>query len=294
MLKFIRSMLRPIGALTLVSVLLAPLPGCRETTKHYALKGQVLAKDESSGQLLLDGDDVPGFMPAMIMKYSARDTTGLHKIEAGDRITADVVVKDADTYWLDRISVADDSKRGTIRATPPHELLPGEKVPDVPLVNQDGKELHLADFRGKLVLLTFIYTRCPYPKFCPLISSQFAKIHAALAQTPSLYARTLQLSISLDPEYDTPPVLRKYGLEYLKGDVSGFAQWNFASVDPTNLQLLALAFGLTYYKQNNAIVHSMNTILLAADGTIKQTWPGNDWKPSDLVAAIAGAAGDHL
>lgn len=294
MLRSIHSTRQPVAALTLVTIILALFAGCRDATKHYALKGQVLAKDESSGQLLLDEDDVPGFMPAMVMKYSAKDPAGLHKTEAGDRITADIVVKDASTYWLEHISVTDDSKRGTISATPPHELLLGEKVPDVPLVNQDGKELHLADYRGKLVLLTFIYTRCPYPNFCPLISSQFAKIHAALAQTPSLYARTQQLSVSLDPEYDTPPVLRIYGLGYLKGDVSGFAQWNFVSVDPANLKLLASAFGLTYYKESNAIVHSMNTVLLAPNGTVKQTWPGNNWTPSDLVAAIARAAGDHL
>ena len=89
-------------------------------------------------------------------------------------------------------------------------------MPDVPLVNQDGKTLHLADFKGKAVLLTFIYTRCPFPTFCPLISSEFAAIHNDLAQTPPIYGKTHLLSVSLDPNYDTAPVLRKYGLAYLK------------------------------------------------------------------------------
>ena len=89
-------------------------------------------------------------------------------------------------YWLEHITITDQSARGSVSAaTKPHELLPGEKVPDVPLINQDGKTLHLADFKGKAVLLTFIYTRCPLPTFCPLISSEFAAIHNDLAQTPA-------------------------------------------------------------------------------------------------------------
>ena len=95
--------------------------------------------------------------------------------------------------------MTDRSKRGTLIANQPHELLPGEQVPDVPLIDQDGRTLHLSDFRGKAVLVTFIYTRCPFPTFCPLISSQFARIHEALAQTPSIYQRTQLVSVSLDP-----------------------------------------------------------------------------------------------
>ena len=253
------------GAALLLAYLLSSA-GCQSSAKHYKLTGQVLAKNEAAAQASIDNDNIPGFMPAMTMNYPVKDPQGLQQVQPGDRITADVVVQNGGSnYWLEHVTITDQSARGSISAaTKPHELLPGEKVPDVPLVNQDGKTLHLADFKGKAVLLTFIYTRCPLPTFCPLISSEFAAIHNDLAQTPAIYQKTHLLSVSLDPNYDTAPVLRKYGLAYLKDDASGFQQWDFVSTNPADLQKLASAFGLEYYEQNNQISHGMSTILLAA------------------------------
>jgi protein SCO1/2 len=235
------------------------------------------------------GNDIPGFMPAMTMNYTVQDRSGLGQVQPGDQIAADVVVVD-NNYWLEHLTITDRSQRGNVSATQPHVLLPGEQVPDVPLSNQDGRIIHLSDFRGKAVLITFIYTRCPFPNFCPLITSQFAKIHRALAQDPAIYPKTELVSISLDPAYDTPPVLRQYGLDSLHGDASGFAQWDFVSTRPSDLQKLAAAFGLVYYKENNQITHSMDTILLSPDGTVKQAWPGNDWKFPEVIDAIKSAA----
>jgi len=268
--------------------LLLLFAGCRTPSKHYALNGEVLAKDELTKRVTLSNKDIAGFMPAMTMSYAVKDPPGLHEIEPGDRITADVIVQ-GNNYWLEHITVTDRSEQGRLTATQPHELLPGEVVPDVPLIDQDGRTLHLSDFRGKAVLLTFIYTRCPFPTFCPLITNQFARIHEDLAQNPSIYQRTELVSVSLDPNYDTPAVLRKYGLTYLRGDASGFAEWDFLSTKPADLERLASAFGLTYYQQNNLIVHSMSTVLLSPNGTVKQTWPGNNWTPSEVLKAIQNA-----
>ncbi len=211
--------------------LLALTFGCQSSAKRYTLTGQVLAKSESAGQVSVANDNIPGFMSAMTMNYPVKDSQGLQQVQPGDRIRADVVVQNGgNNYWLEHIAITDQSARGSIgAATKPHELLQGEKVPDVPLVNQDGKALHLADFKGKAVLLTFIYTRCPFPTFCPLISSELAAIHSDLAQTPAVYQKTHLVSVSLDPSYDTAPVLHKYGLAYLKGDASGFGHWDFVS-----------------------------------------------------------------
>ena len=279
------------GAALLLAYLLSSA-GCQSSAKHYKLTGQVLAKNEVAAQASIDNDNIPGFMPAMTMNYPVKDPQGLQRVQPGDRITADVVVQNGSSnFWLEHVTITDESARGSVAvATKPHELLSGERVPDVPMINQDGKTLHLADFKGKAVLLTFIYTRCPLPTFCPLISSEFAAIHSDLAQTPAIYQKTHLLSVSLDPNYDTAPVLRKYGLAYLKDDASGFQQWDFVSTNPADLQKLASAFGLEYYEQNNQISHGMSTILLAADGTIRQIWPGNEWKTSEVLAALKGAA----
>lgn len=281
------------GARTLLPALLAALAvcvACQDSPKRYVLRGQVLAKSVSSGQLTVDGDYIPGFMPAMTMPYPVKDLQGLGQVEPGDRITADVVVETKDSYWLEHIAISDKSGRGSFAATAPHELLPGETVPDVSLVNQDGKTIHLNQFKGKAVLLTFIYTRCPLPTFCPLISSEFAAIHKDLAGTPVEYQKTHLVSISLDPAYDTASVLRKYGLAYLQDDAAGFGHWDFVSTSPADLRKLASAFGFEYYDQNNQISHSMSTILLAPDGTVRQIWPGNEWKTSEVLTALKNAA----
>ena len=125
--------------------------------------------------------------------------------------------------------------------------------------------------------------------FARLISSEFATIHKELAKNPAELRKTHLLSISLDPTYDTPPVLRKYGWPICKTIAAGFGHWDFVSTTPADLQNLAAAFGLEYFEQNNQISHSMNTVLLARDGTVAKSWPGNEWKTSDVIAALRQA-----
>jgi protein SCO1/2 len=166
----------------------------------------------------------------------------------------------------------------------------GEPVPDIPLVNQDGKSIHLKDFQGKAVLLTFIYTRCPMPTACPLITSHFARVHKNLEKDPKAYAASHLMSITLDPVYDTPSILRQYGLAYLDADASGFSQWDFARSTPEDLKSLAEAFGLQYTEENNQITHTMQTTLIGPDGRVVKTWSGSGWDPDELANAVQVAA----
>jgi protein SCO1/2 len=168
-------------------------------------------------------------------------------------------------------------------------LKPGERVPDLELINQDGKPFRLSDFKGKAILMTFIYTRCPLPEFCPRLSSQFARIQDDLAKTPDDYARTHLLTVSFDPGYDTPAVLRKYGMAYLRDDASGFSHWDFASAPSDKLRDLANAFGLYYNEEDNQISHTMNIILIAPDGTVARYWTA-DWTAPELEAELRQAA----
>ena len=277
-------------ALPFLFLLLTILAGCKDSPKHYTLRGHVLAKDQNLQHLTINHDAIPDFMPAMAMTYNVKDLQGLDQVEPGDQITADVVVANPDTYWLEHITITDSSGRATaIPATQAKQLQIGKSVADLRLINQDGKTLHLSQFKGKAVLLTFIYTRCPLPTFCPLISSEFAAIHNQLQSVPQDFAKTHLVSVSLDPTYDTAPVLRKYGLAYLGDNPEGFKHWDFVSTSPADLQKLASAFGLEYYVQDNQIAHSMETVLIAPDGSVSQSWPGTDWKTSDLIAAVRQA-----
>jgi protein SCO1/2 len=244
----------------------------------------VIAKN--ADQVTVNHEEIPGLMPAMIMSYQVKDSTGLEQVQPGDSITANLVVDRNNNLWLEHLAITDTSARGSVAATTPTELEPGDQVPDVQFTNQDGRKIHLRDFRGKSVLITFIYTRCPFPTFCPLLSNEFASIQRELLKSPEIYNRTHLVSVTLDPSYDTPPVLREYGLSYLQNDPAGFAHWDFVSTSPTDLRTLATGFGLVYFEKDNQITHSMLTVLLAPDSIVAKVWTGNEWRKSEILDAM--------
>ena len=187
------------------------LTNCQSPAKTYSLTGRVLSKQPVTQQLVIDSDNIPGFMPAMTMPYAVKDPAGFEKTAPADTIRAQVVVGPGNQFWLEHIVVTGKAApRAAADGAKPHALLIGEKVPDVPMVNQDGKTIHFAQFKGMAVLLTFIYTRCPFPDFCPLLSSRFATIQSELASNGNEYRQTHLISISLDPDDDKPAVMREY------------------------------------------------------------------------------------
>jgi protein SCO1 len=274
--------LQKLIPVVLVGILLS---GCQSKTKHYDLKGEVLDKNPATNEITVKHGDIPGFMPAMTMSYSVKDQNGFQQVEPGDDITADVITANNGEYWLENLRITDESGRKTIKPGTVHRLDIGDHVPDLTLVNQDGKSFRLGDFKGKAVLITFIYTRCPVPTFCPRLSSQFAKIQDDLAKTPGDLAKTHFVTISFDPKYDTPPVLRKYGLAYLDNDPAGFSHWDFASTNPGDLRKIADAFGLEYFEEDNQISHSMVIVLISPEGTVAKYW-STDWTTAELEDAL--------
>jgi protein SCO1/2 len=272
--------------------------GCGPSQKHYVLRGRVMAK--SADQLTVKQEDISGFMSAMVMPYAVKDAEALKALQPGDLITADLVVSGKSDHWLEHVVVIAGARETLSTSTDTTEIeienglsLIGTEAPNVPLMNQDGKTTHLTDFKGQVVLLTFIYTRCPFPTFCPLLSSEFAAIQRALLKTPHLYGQTHLVSVTLDPGYDTATQLRKYGLTYLRDDPKGFSHWDFVSTSPEDLRSLAAAFGLTYFGQNDLITHSMRTILIASNGTIVKIWDGSEWRLAELMDAMQTAAIGH-
>ena len=263
--------------------------------KTYPLQGEVRGKDLTTNEVTVNHGDIPGFMPAMTMPYKVNNRAMLQELQPGDKIAAEIVVsQDGNNYWLEDVRITDESRRGKVQEpTGPRMLMPGERVLDVPVVNQDGRLIRLTDFHGKALLITFIYTRCPMPNFCPRLSSQFARIHDELKKSPGEYAKTHLLTISFDPDYDTPAILRKYGLAYLDGDETGFSHWDFASVNAKDLSPLAESLGLQYERQDNQIAHTMNIVLVAPDGTVRQYW-STEWTWTDLVKSMRHAIHDSV
>lgn len=268
----------------LVGLCLA-LCSCGKSERHYNFEGRVVSKVPETHTLVLDHGNIPGFMAAMTMPYPVGAGVDLSPVEAGDRIKARVVVHGDGQYELDKVMVTDSSHREkTVKET--RQLYLGELIPDVGLLNQDGKTIRLSDFRGKTVLLTFIYTRCPMPTFCPRLSTLFAAVEKELAKDPKEYSRTQLVSVSIDPKFDTPSVLRKYGLAYLSGNEKSFGHWSFTVPSPENLKKLAEAFALIYEEEDNQITHSMSTVLIAPDGRLIKEWTVSDWTSAEAVAAM--------
>ena len=159
----------------------------------------------------------------------------------------------------------------------------GDEVPDFSLVNQDGRRINLHQYRGRTLILTFIYTRCPLPDYCPLMTEHFTRISEGLKQDPELYKQTHMLSISVDPEYDTPKVMRAYAES--NGQRS-FDHWEFATGLAEEVRRAADYFGLEYYPESDQIIHSLRTALIAPDGKLLKIYRGNEWKPAELLTDL--------
>jgi protein SCO1/2 len=291
-----RSCASALLLMALASVVLG-VSGCKKSEpvgqrapKRYHLVGKVVSIDKDQASVMVDGQEIVGFMAAMTMPYSVRDTNLLAPLTPGDEITADVVVDDNGAY-LENIVVTKkgDGKGPTGTSYPPK---PGDKVPDFVLINQDGKKIHLSSYQGSVLLVTFIYTRCPYPDFCPLVSRNFSKIYASLKKDPSLGPKVRLLSVSFDPEHDTPEVLHKYA-ETFNQTTGGdpFDRWQFAVIGKKDLVSVANFFGLYYdLGGDGQIAHSLSTTVVGPDGKVYKWYQDNDWKPDDLIADAAQAA----
>jgi protein SCO1 len=262
--------------------------------KVYKLRGKVVSTNTATGEVTVNHEAIPGFMDAMTMPYKLKDPSILGELHPGDTITADVLVSqnpDADIL-LDHVVVIAQGKPDYKPAVFYHVPAPGDAVPDFKLHNQDGRAIQLAQFHGKTLLVTFIYTRCPSPNFCPLVTHNFAVIDRQLATNPALYAKTHLLCVSFDPEHDTPARLRAYGAEYIGSDAKGaFAHWDFAV--PSRLELLEMAkffdLGITH-AADDTITHTLSTTLIDARGKVAQFYPGNEWTPDQVVADLKETA----
>jgi protein SCO1 len=264
--------------------------------KVYKMRGKVVSTNPATGEVTLNHEAIPGFMDAMTMPYKLKDPSILSELHPGDTITADVLVSqnpDADVL-LDHIVVVAQAKPDYKPAVFYHVPSPGDAVPDFLLRNQDGRAIHLDQFRGKTLLLTFIYTRCPLPNFCPLVTHNFAVIDRQLAANPALEAKTHLLCVSFDPEHDTPARLRAYGAEYIGSDAkNAFAHWDFAV--PTKPELLEMAkyfdVGITQ-DADDSITHTLSTTLIGPQRKVAQFYPGNEWTPDQVMADMKKLQGN--
>lgn len=266
--------------------------GCASspTIKHYSLHGKVMSVDKLGHELIIDHEAIPGFMEAMTMPYTVAENSMLEKVGPGDEIKADLQVQ-GEQIRIDKLDIVQKAAPGSVPVPKPmHVPQAGEQVPNFALTNQNGRRIHLSDYRGRTLLITFFYTRCPLNDYCPRVNGNFAALDKTLTQTPDLYARTHLLSISFDPHHDTPEVLRSYGGAYTERySKEDFKHWEFATAPASAMKQLADFFGVFYEQDGDRITHSLSTAVIGPAGTIKAWYPGNDWQPAELLASVKDA-----
>ncbi len=259
-------------------------PVAAADAKRYPLKGKVVSVDKLKGKAEIHHEEIPNFMKAMTMSFPIRDKDVLETMSKDADIKAELVVNPDQEYWLENIIISAPNPN-----TPPineNFANEGKEVPDFKLTNQDGKPISFKNYRGKALAITFIYSRCPLPEYCILMSSRFSDLAIQLQNSAQLKDKVRLLSISFDPATDTPETLKKYGLGYIRNPNYDFSIWQLATAPDKDIRQIADFFGLRYEideSNKTQFNHSLRTIVIAPDGKVKKVFSGGDWTTDELL-----------
>jgi protein SCO1 len=256
--------------------------------EHHMLHGKVISVDTAHKQVTIAHGEIKDYMPAMTMGYPVENASELAGVQPGDEVDADLVVEN-NTGYLQAIDVTKPVNGQRPPAKTPgaatHYPQVGESAHDFQLTTENGRTITLADFKGKPLLVDFIYSQCPQPQFCPLLNIKFAEVAHKLQADKS---PAQLLSVSIDPEHDTVPVLKQFSTHFdaITRPANNDANWNFATGTPQQVRDFAGNMGLDYWPESGQIVHSVVVYLIDGNGKIAKIWTGNDWKSQDAVDAI--------
>ena len=271
------------------AVVLLAASGCARG-QEYELRGQVLAVDEGRQEVTIKHEDIRGFMPGMTMPFKVRPAALLRGRHPGELIRATLVVQDRDAY-LKSIESTGHAPLAEPPPAPRVDLLrPGDEVKDAAFVDETGTRRALADWRGQTVALTFIYTRCPVPTFCPLMDRQFAEVQRSVLNDERLRGRVHLLSISFDPAFDTPPVLAAHA-KTLGADGS---VWTFVTGERAALEAVGAPLGVSIMPDRESpqeIVHNLRTAVIDGNGRLVKIFSGNEWTAAELVSELRAESG---
>jgi protein SCO1 len=234
-------------------------------------------------------ENSPGFMPSMTMPFVARDPKQIADLKIGDAISFRMAVTKQD-FWIENVKkirredvhVAESKPTPPVSAERDARLKEGDEMPAFNLTNQNGERILLDTFRGQPLVLTFVFTRCPVPNFCPRMSNNFEELQTAIKTGSGTLAKTRLLSVTLDPGYDTPKVLRDYAVFHHADS----RIWTFATGDEKEIDLLTSAFSVYRQNEGGTISHGLATALINGNGTVEKIWRGNAWTPAEVTEAI--------
>jgi len=259
--------------------------------RHYEVRGIIRGFAPDRRAIDVEHENIRGFMPSMTMPFPVRDQKEITGLQIGDAISFRFAVSDQDS-WIDRIKKisATEVRLPAPTAAPKTEstsdsvprLREGDPMPSFTLTDQNGERVTLEKFGGKAFVLTFIFTRCAIPNFCPRMSSNFAELQTAIKAGGEALAKTRLLSITLDPVFDTPQVLKDYGAH----EQADPGVWTLATGNAPEIDALTHAFSVYRQTEGGTISHGLATALIDKGGKIDKIWRGNAWTPAEILAEI--------
>ena len=273
-----------------------PAPAASPTQQVFQVAGTILELLPAEKSVRIKHEAIPDYMPAMSMPFDVKDTNELAGLVAGDGIVFRLTVTEKEG-WIDllkKVSVSALPKNPVpmtgpfrfVRDVEPLNI--GDPLPDYRFTNQLGQPVNLAQFRGQALAFTFIFTRCPYPTFCPLMSNNFREVQVLLLKTPAAPTNWQLLTISFDPEWDTPRRLKAYAA----GVRHDPRHWSFLTGNLVDITAIAEQVGEVFTREPNSegISHNLRTVVVDARGRVRKIIPENKWQPAELVAELVKAA----
>ncbi len=274
-------------------VAVSAMPGSTNE-RAYQVRGVVKEVEPDGKTVRIRHEEIRGYMPAMTMPFAVRDTNELAGLKPGDHVTFRMIVTD-DDGWIDQVRKLDVAEKTGAPTTGPFRLVRdveplsvGDLLPAYTFTNQFGQAVSLSQFRGEALAITFLFTRCPYPTFCPLMASNFEKAQEKLLAMASGPTNWHLLTISFDPDYDTAARLKAYA-ERRHYDPK---RWTFATGKLIDITALTEQFGMYFWRdETGGLSHNLRAVVVDTRGRVQRIIPENKWKADELVAEIVQAAG---
>jgi protein SCO1/2 len=262
------------------------------TQQIYSVTGVVKEIKMDRRTAVIQHEEVPGYMPAMTMPLKAKNTNEINTLQPGDQISFRLVVT-PDEGWIEQVRKLGGAPVNTLpaagsfrRVREVDPLNVGDLMPDYSFTNELGEAVSLSGFKGKALALTFIFTRCPFPDFCPRMSSNFAEACKKLNEMPDSPGNWHLLSISFDPAFDTPAMLRALAKRYHYDP----KRWSFVTGAMIDIDAITEQFGLGFTREGQSFNHNLRTVVIDARGRVQKILVGNEWKSDELVAELVIAA----
>ena len=274
-----------IASLFLGSLAVWKIVTPRSAGREYSVTGVVLALEDND-TVLVAHREIAGFMPAMTMPFTFANARDRERLSPGDVVQFTFLIGDGRSQSMNVTVTGHDpatvAAYGAATARNSARLRAGDLMPAFSLMDQNGSPLSEGDLAGRPTVVTFIFTRCPVPEYCPAIAGRFRELQRALAKDAS-FADVRLLSVTLDPQHDTPPVLRDYG----RAMGADFTRWRFATGTPEQVAALTRAFAVYTQASGGTIDHTLATALIDARGRVVEIWRGHLWDTKDVLDALS-------